>query len=200
VRLVLVLAFVLATSACATQGVPQAHEAADQEAQSLDLPPLPPGPPADPRCLVDLTSVSLPEMIEGATYIVLVRVIEVGGSESVSGSSYYRVRSKLVEALRGRVDATLDFALINCGGARYDFKLEEDYLIFAEPLTFGGKLKVIAPMGYRQGVFRVSEDGQAAGIRGTVGVDELRDHLLPSPPPHPASVSACLFDPVSDAR
>jgi hypothetical protein len=179
VRLVLILALVLATSACTTQGLPQGDKGEAQEAQSVDLPPLPPGPPADPRCLVDLTSVSLPEMIKGATFIIVVRVVEVGGSEFVSGSPYYRVRSEVVEALRGSVDATLDFALINCGGARYDFELGDEYLIFAEPLTFGGKLEVIAPMGYQQGVFRLSEDGQATGTRGTVDIGELRDRLSP---------------------
>lgn len=151
-KLVLVLALVLAASACSTQGLPPAHEGEAQEPQPLDLPrpldlpPLPPGPP---------------------------------GSESVSYSPYFRVRSKLVEALRGSVDATLDIAILNCGGARYDFELGENYLIFAESLTFGGKLKVIAPMGHQQGVFRLSEDGQAAGIRGTVDINELRDRVSP---------------------
>jgi hypothetical protein len=181
VRLVLILALVGASSACTSQPSPQPEKGEAQEAQSLKLSPAPPGLSLDRRCLVDLASVSLAEMIEGATYIVVIRVTQVGGSESVSGShtSYYRVRGELVEALRGTVSATFEFALNSCGGAWYDFELGRDYLVFAEPLTFGDRLDVIAPMGYRQGVFRLSADGEAVGDRGEVNIAHLQDRLLP---------------------
>lgn len=121
----------------------------------------------------------MPEMLTRATHIVVARVTEVGGSESVSGVPYYRLRTEVDEALRGRVDAALDFALTNCFGTRYDFQVNERYLIFAEPRTFGGKLDVIAPMGYKQGVFSLSEDGEATGLRGVVKIKELRERLSP---------------------
>jgi hypothetical protein len=175
-RLIFLAALALLTSGCAIESFFRGEQADVREA--AELPPLPPGPPAKPNCVTAMEGVSLAEMITEAPYVLIVTVSDVGGSESAVGAPYYRVRAQLDEALRGRVDATFDFALINCVGTRYDFEPGEQYLIFAERRTFGGKVRVIAPMGYAQGVFKF-EDGRATGLRGTFSIAEIQERLSP---------------------
>jgi hypothetical protein len=175
--LLFLAAFAFLVSGCSIESLFSGEQADVREV--AELPPLPPEPPAKPNCEAAVEGVSLPKMIRDAPYVVIVTVSEVGGSESAGGVPFFRVRTQLDEALRGRVSANIDFALINCVGTRYDFQPGEQYLIFAERRRFGGSVRVIAPTGYRQGVFRLSEDGMATGLRGTLSIEELRQRLSP---------------------
>jgi hypothetical protein len=194
-RLIFLAALALLTSACAIESLFHGEQAEFREV--AELPPLPPGPPAKPNCVTAMESVSLREMITEARYVVIVTVSDVGGSESAGGVPYFRVRTQLDEALRGRVDATLDFALINCVGTRYDFEPGKQYLIFAERRAFGGTVRVIAPMGYEHGVFKL-EDGMAIGLRGVFSIAEIRERLSRQSAACPQAFLLRAFSPASE--
>lgn len=147
---------------------------------------LQPGPPTPgPDSMQQVVAFTLDELVAEAD-VVFVGVVEaVGGSEPVApgGLTAHRVRFLVERPLRGLgeglVDVTEPDSVSLASG--YDYAPGERYLVFAEPQAIDlGAEPVLVPLGYMQGVFRVTgEDTAENEWLGELRLSELESRLAP---------------------
>jgi len=182
----LALAAVAGAAAIVVLGGESKEAAPTASATGEPLAALPAGPPTPgPDSMQQVVAFTLDELVAEAD-VVFVGVAEaVGGSEPVvpGGLTAHRVRFLVERPLRGLgeglVDVTEPDSISLATG--YDYAPGERYLVFAEPQALDlGADPVLVPLGYMQGVFRVTgEDTAGNDWLGEVNLNELESRLAP---------------------
>jgi hypothetical protein len=159
-------------------GAAPSAETARAGASAIGLDPLPPGPPAL-RCGVLVERVTLAASVARAEVVFVGSVLAVGGNEDAGAPGRrgslprYRARLEIRETLRGSLAPTVDVSALACNHILFDEG--RSYLVFAERRRLGERrVRALVPVGYHQGVFRVSRDGGAWNAsHGAVDLEDV---------------------------